>query len=66
MTLLFHRSVSAGTTDVDVHDSVVTLRGDSASAAQKELTTEYARDVEGVKDVINEMIVKKEFEKDSN
>ena len=58
MTLLFHRSVSAGRTEVDVHDGVVTLRGDTASVAQKELTTEYAKDVEGVKDVINEMIVK--------
>jgi osmotically-inducible protein OsmY len=35
----------------------VTLRGDAASQAQKELTTEYARDVEGVKDVNNEMTV---------
>ena len=63
MTLLFHRSVSAGTTEVDVHDGVVTLSGDTASAAKKELTTEYAKDVEGVKDVINEMIVKKNAKK---
>jgi len=51
VTLLFHRSVSAGKTEVDVKDSIVTLRGNAASQAQKELTTEYARDVEGVKDV---------------
>ncbi|MGD0020770.1 MAG: BON domain-containing protein [Smithellaceae bacterium] len=56
-TLLFHRSVSAGTTAVDVKDGVVTLRGDAASEAQKELTTEYAKDVEGVKGVNNEMTV---------
>ena len=56
-TLLFHRSVSAGKTEVDVKDGIVTLRGDAASQAQKELTTEYARDVEGVKDVSNEMTV---------
>ena len=56
-TLLFHRSVSAGKTEVDVKDGIVTLRGDAASQAQKELTTEYARDVEGVKDVNNEMTV---------
>jgi len=59
VTLLFHRSVSAGTTEVDVKDGIVTLRGDAASQAQKELTTEYARDVEGVKDVNNEMTVSK-------
>lgn len=58
-TLLFHRSVSAYTTDVDVKDGVVTLHGDASSQAQKELTSEYAKDVEGVKDVHNEMTVNK-------
>ena len=62
-TLLFHRSVSAGTTEVDVKDGIVTLRGDAASQAQKELTTEYAKDVEGVKDVKNEMTVSKTSKK---
>jgi len=61
--LLFHRSVSAGTTGVDVKDGIVTLRGDAASQAQKELTTEYARDVEGVKGVNNEMAVTKTSKK---
>ena len=56
-TLLFHRNVNARTTEVDVRDGVVTLRGNAVSQAQKELTTEYARDVEGVKDVNNKMIV---------
>ena len=41
----------------------MTLRGDAASQAQKELTTEYAKDVEGVKDVNNEMIVTKTSKK---
>ena len=62
VTLLFHRNVSAGTTEVDVKDGIVTLRGDAASQAQKELTTAYARDVEGVKDVKNEMTVSKTSE----
>jgi len=56
-TLLFHRSVSASKTEVDVKDGIVTLRGEAASQAQKELTTEYAKDVDGVKDVKNEMVV---------
>jgi hyperosmotically inducible periplasmic protein len=55
-TLLFHRSVSA-MTDINTKDGVVTLRGKAASQAQKDLTTEYAKDVEGVKDVNNEMTV---------
>jgi len=55
VALLFHRSVSAAATEVEVKDGSVTLRGEAASQAQKELTTEYAKDVEGVKTVINEM-----------
>jgi len=58
-TLLFHKSVSAAKTEVDVQDGIVTLRGEAASEAQKELTTEYAKDVDGVKDVKNEMTVSK-------
>jgi len=58
-TLLFHRSVSADTTTVDVKDGIVTLRGDALSGAQRDLTAEYARDIEGVKGVNNEMTVAK-------
>jgi osmotically-inducible protein OsmY len=59
VTLLFHRSVSAVKTEVEVKDGIATLRGEASSQAQKELTTEYAKDVEGVKDVVNEMTVAK-------
>ena len=55
--LLFHHSVSASATEVDVKEGIVTLRGNVASQAQKDLTSEYARDVEGVKEVNNEMKV---------
>lgn len=58
-TLLFHRNVSASKTDVYVKDGIVSLRGEASSLAQKELTTEYAMDVEGVKEVKNEMTVAK-------
>ena len=63
-TLVFHRSVNAGNTNIYVKDGIVTLRGNAISQAQKELTTEYAKDVEGVKDVKNEMIVSQDLEKD--
>lgn len=56
-TLLFHRSVSGFGTDVDVEEGIVTLKGEAASKTQKDLTTEYARDVKGVKDVDNVMTV---------
>ena len=55
--LLFHKNVSAIQTEVDVKDGMVTLRGEAASDAQKDLTTEYVKDVEGVKGVRNEMKV---------
>lgn len=64
VTLLFHRSVSTGAIEVYVKDGIVTLQGDAASLAQKELTTEYAKDVEGVKGVNNEMTVTKASEKE--
>jgi osmotically-inducible protein OsmY len=56
--LLFHRSVSGFKTEVNnVKDGIVTLQGEATSKAQKDLTTEYAKSVEGVKDVKNEMTV---------
>ena len=58
-TLLFHRSVNASKTEVYVKDGIVTLAGEAENQAQKELTTEYAKDVEGVKDVKNKMTVSK-------
>lgn len=59
MTLLFHRNVSGSTTDVFVKDGIVSLRGEASSEAQKELTAEYAMDVEGVKEVKNELTIAK-------
>ena len=58
-TLLFHRNVNGFKTDVDVKDGVVTLHGQASTESQKELTTEYVKDVEGVKDVKNDMTVEK-------
>lgn len=57
ISLLFHRSVNAGKAEVTVKDGVVTLRGYASSQAQKDLTTEYAKDIDGVKEVLNEMVV---------
>lgn len=57
MTLLFHRYVNYSKTTVEVKDGIVTLKGEASSVAQKDLTTEYAKDVDGVKDVKNEMTV---------
>jgi osmotically-inducible protein OsmY len=56
-TLLFHRNVSATATAVYTKDGVVTLQGVADSMAQKELTTEYVKDVDNVKAVKNEMTI---------
>jgi len=58
-TLLFHRNVSATGTTVYVKDGVVTLEGEASSLAQKELTGEYAKDIDNVKGVENNMTVAK-------
>jgi osmotically-inducible protein OsmY len=55
IVLMFHQNVSAAKTEVQVKDGIVTLRGHAESEAQKELTTEYVKDVGGVKEVKNEM-----------
>jgi osmotically-inducible protein OsmY len=57
LALLFHRNVNAVGTTVEATDGVVTLKGEAASVAQKELTSAYANDIEGVKEVKNEMTV---------
>lgn len=57
LALLFHRNVNGSKTAVEVKDGVVTLKGEASSKAQKELATEYAKDIEGVKSVENEMTV---------
>jgi osmotically-inducible protein OsmY len=41
---------------------VVTLKGVAANQAQKDLTTEYAKDIDGVKSVQNEIVVSKSLE----
>ncbi len=56
-TLLFHRNVSTTKTEVLADKGTITLRGEAPSLAQKDLTTEYALDVEGVENVKNEMTV---------
>lgn len=56
--LLVKSNVSATSTKVDVADGHVTLTGTADNVAQKELTEAYAKDVDGVKGVNNQMVVK--------
>jgi osmotically-inducible protein OsmY len=58
-TLLFHHSVNGLNIEVNVQDGMVNLRGEAKSVAQRELVTEYVKDVDGVKGVNNEMILAK-------
>ena len=55
--LLVKGNVSATSTKVAVTDGNVTLTGSADNAAQKELTEAYAKDVDGVKSVQNNLVV---------
>jgi osmotically-inducible protein OsmY len=55
--LMLHRNLDSANTEFTVKDGVVTLKGELGSQAEKGLTTEYVRDVQGVKEVNNEMTV---------
>ncbi|HEY8996203.1 MAG TPA: BON domain-containing protein [Lacunisphaera sp.] len=55
--LLLKGNVSAMDTSVGVKEGVVTLTGTASSLAQKELTTAYVNEVEGVKSVNNLLVV---------
>jgi osmotically-inducible protein OsmY len=55
--LTFHKSVSASATTVTTQNGVVTLTGNADTQAKKDLTGEYAKDVEGVTEVRNELVV---------
>ncbi|MBI3887128.1 MAG: BON domain-containing protein [Opitutae bacterium] len=56
--LLVKANVSAATTTVEVKDGVVTLGGTADNAAQKDLTAVYAKDIDWVKSVTNDIVVK--------
>ncbi|MBF0313510.1 MAG: BON domain-containing protein [Oligoflexia bacterium] len=59
-TLLLHSNInndSIKITDIAVNDGVATIKGMASNQAQKELISEYATDVEGVKSVNNEILV---------
>jgi len=55
--LLFHRNVSAMGTTIYTKDGIVTIEGVAGSMAEKELTTEYAKDVDNVVEVKNNMTI---------
>lgn len=55
--LLTHANVSFSDTQIDVQKGIVTLKGTAENLAQKELTTVFAKSIEGVKSVDNGIIV---------
>lgn len=57
--LAFHKNVSATDTEVNTENGIVTLSGKADSEAQKQLTAEYAKDVDGVTEVRNELVAAK-------
>jgi osmotically-inducible protein OsmY len=55
--LLVEANVSATATKIDVKDGAVTLSGTAENAAQKDLTEAYAKDIDHVKSVDNQIVV---------
>ncbi len=53
--LELHRNVSDSTTQVDIKDGVITLRGEAINDVQRDLATAYAGDIKEVVRVINVM-----------
>jgi hyperosmotically inducible protein len=58
--LLVKANVSAASTKVAVNGGNVTLNGTAKNAAQKELTAAYAQDIDGVRSVKNDIVVRDE------
>ncbi len=56
--LLTKSNVSLTSTKVNVIDGNVILTGTAENAAQKDLTEAYAKDIDGVKNVQNEIVIK--------
>jgi hyperosmotically inducible protein len=57
--LAFHKNVSAMDTEVNTENGIVTLSGKADTEAQKQLTAEYAKDVDGVMEVRNQLVASK-------
>src|SRR3989338_8054516 len=55
--LAFRQNVSPKNTEVYVEEGRVTLRGEATSEAQRELITEYVKNINGIEGVKNEMTV---------
>lgn len=58
-TLLYHRSTSALNTRVETADGMVNLSGTAKNEAERDLATKFVRDVHGVKNVSNQMVIEK-------
>jgi len=55
MALLLHRSTSALKTSVSTKDGIVTLSGNVANGAEKDLVTKLVSSIHGVNNVVNNM-----------
>jgi osmotically-inducible protein OsmY len=61
--LVLNRNVSPLNTKVYVEEGIVTLRGEADNEAQRDLITEYVKDINGIEGVKNEMTVAKASKK---
>jgi hyperosmotically inducible periplasmic protein len=64
MAFLLHHSTSAFKTKVETSDGTVTLSGNVSNGAAKDMATKVANDVNGVTNVVNNMMVAETLSKD--
>jgi len=64
--LLVKANVSFASTKVDVRNGTVYLTGTADSVAQKALTEEYVKDIDGVRNVKNDIQVVEKMDKDNS
>ena len=57
LELWSHRNLRAANLGFEVNNGVVSVHGEASSQAQIDLITEYIKDVDGVSDVQNDMVV---------
>ncbi len=64
--LLVKANVSVASTDVKVQDGVVYLTGTADNTAQRDLTEEYVKDIEGVRSVKNDIQIVDKHDRDAD
>src|ERR1019366_3028500 len=64
-SLLSHHSTSVLNTKVSTLDGIVTVGGKARNSAEKDLVTKLVTDINGVKSVVNNMVIEETISKNN-